>query len=446
MRLLTEKEIENILDFIIPSPNIPLETSLSVIHNQKELLREQLRSDKVFPEIIPELKKQIQRFYITSIIQPGESVGVICAQSIGEKQTQTTLNTFHKAGQSEKTMTSGVPRFQELINATKKPKIVNNLIYFKNPIKNIQDIRDLTNNKIVGLTLKELSSDISIKINKEEEYWYKPFFILYGIEHTYKNCISVKININKLFEYKLTIKDISDFINKKFEDIYCIFSSEKNSQLDIFVDTNLLELPDDRVFFIDSDNKEEIYLEEVVQPILEKLVVCGINGISEIFYIKKKDNWIVETSGINSRNINNNYINYKKILALEIVDYTKTVSNNVWDIYEVLGIEAAREFLINEFMSIMEGINICHAFLLVDRMTHNGNISSITRYTMKKEGSGPFGRASFEETMDNFLNAASRGEIEPTEGVSASIICGKLASIGTGMARLELDIDKLCTL
>ena len=125
------------------------------------------------------------------------------------------------------------------------------------------------------------------------------------------------------------------------------------------------------------------------------------------------------------------------------VDYTRTISNNVWDIYETLGIEAAREFLIEEFMSIMEGINICHAQLLVDRMTHGGGISSITRYTLKKDESGPMGKASFEESMDNFLNAAAHGDVEPTKGVSASIVCGKRANIGTGMMELSIDLKSL---
>jgi DNA-directed RNA polymerase II subunit RPB1 len=442
-RLLTNEEIDNILDFIKPNPNIPIETGLSVIKKHKQLLKEQLINEKIYPEIIPELKKKIKYFFETSLIQAGESVGVICAQSIGEKQTQTTLNTFHKAGQSEKTMTMGVPRFQELINATKKPKIVNHKIFFKNNTKSITTLRNYINHQIVGLRLKDLISEIEIKIDKNEEIWYKSFRILYGVTEKYDNCLSIKLNMNKLYEYKITMNYIANFINNKFDDIYCVFSSVKLGKFDIFVDTNNLKLPEERLFFINSNNAVEIYLEEVVQPLLENLILCGIEGITEIFYIKEKDNWVIETNGINSRIIKNNYINYKKLLALNIVDFEKTLSNNVWDIYEVLGIEAAREFLINEFINIMEGINLCHAYLLVDRMTHNGNISSITRYTMKKEGSGPFGRASFEETMDNFLNAASRGEIEPTEGVSASIICGKLSSIGTGIPELELDIESI---
>ena len=94
-------------------------------------------------------------------------------------------------------------------------------------------------------------------------------------------------------------------------------------------------------------------------------------------------------------------------------------------------------------MSILEGINTCHAKLLVDGMTHGGGISSITRYTLKKDESGPMGKASFEESMDNFLNAAAHGDIEPTKGVSASIVCGKRANIGTGMMELSIDISKL---
>ena len=134
---------------------------------------------------------------------------------------------------------------------------------------------------------------------------------------------------------------------------------------------------------------------------------------------------------------------YKHVLGLDMVDYTRTISNNVWDIYITLGIEAARQFMINEFSQIMEGINKCHVMLLVDKMTFNGTISSISRYTMRNEDSGPFGKASFEETMDNFIKAGVYGQKESSIGVSASIICGKRAQIGTGKCELMVDIDKL---
>lgn len=443
-RLLTTEEIENILDFIEPQEYIPKKTALSIIELHKNMYRNQLKSQNVNPKIIPELKKMIKKSYEKSLIQAGESIGVICAQSIGEKQTQTTLNTFHTTGMSEKTMTAGVPRFQELLNATKKPNIVNHKIYFMKGIDTIENIRETIGHNIVGLNFTDISTNISIKINKEKEPWYDTYKVIYSDKFTeYSNCISIKVNMAKLFEFKLSFEYIADRIHKEFDDLCCVFSPPQFGQIDIFIDTSNIELPDERVMFVDSQNAIEIYLEECVQPIIENMNICGIEGISEIFYLQKDNEWYVDTNGINSRTINSQYINYKKLLACSIVDYTRTISNNAWDIYDVLGIEAVREFLIEEFISIMEGINMCHAELLVDRMTHGGSISSITRYTMKKDESGPFGRASFEETMENFLNAACRGEIEPTKGVSSAIICGKRAPIGTGLIDLRLDLEKL---
>jgi DNA-directed RNA polymerase subunit A" len=96
-RILTENEIEDIIDFIKPNVSIPIESAITIMEMTKDRFRDQLKGQKVYPEIIPELKKQLQKNYIESLIQPGESVGIIAAQSIGEKNTQSTLNTFHKA-------------------------------------------------------------------------------------------------------------------------------------------------------------------------------------------------------------------------------------------------------------------------------------------------------------------------------------------------------------
>jgi DNA-directed RNA polymerase subunit A" len=354
-------------------------------------------------------------------------------------------DTFHQAGASEKTVTQGVPRFQELINATKNPRTVNNKIYLcDNNSSTIEETRKIVGSNIVGVSLNDISTKISVVLNKPYEKWYEAFKNIYNDNFVnYAHCISVKLNKQKLFEYKITLESICKFIENQYDDLFCVFSPSGDAQIDIFVDTSNIELPEERISFINTNNVEEIYLEECVQPILEKINMFGVEGIKEIFYVQENNEWLIETNGINSRTISTQYNNYKKLLAIDIVDATRTISNNVWDIYEVLGVEAAREFLIQEFMSIMEGINSCHACLLVDRMTYNGNIASITRYTMKKDDSGPFGKASFEETMDNFLNAAANGEIEPTKGVSASIICGKRANIGTGLIDVKLDLSLL---
>lgn len=107
-RKLTENEIEYILDFIKPFDNIPPETAMSIVKRNKDKLRKQLENQEIYAEIIDELKEEIKKNYFDALINPGESVGILCSQSLGEKNTQSTLNTFHKAGQNDKSVTAGV--------------------------------------------------------------------------------------------------------------------------------------------------------------------------------------------------------------------------------------------------------------------------------------------------------------------------------------------------
>lgn len=355
-----------------------------------------------------------------------------------------TLNTFHHAGQSEKTMTAGVPRLQELLNATKNPRIVNHTIYLTAGNNSIQELRSTVGHSIAGLTLKDISNDIFVCPNKKPEPWYDAFKILYTDNFSNHNhCITFILNMKTLFEFKLTLQQIAKYIENEYTDLYCVFSPPAEGKIDVFVDITNITLPENRIAFINQENAPMIYLEEVVQVTLEKMYICGIPAITEIFYTKQKGEWLLETNGFNSKNISKQYSSFKKLLAHPYVDYTRTISNNVWDIYEVLDIEAARQFLIEEFLNIMDGINQCHTMLLVDRMTYGGTIASISRYTLKADECGPLGKCSFEETLDNFLLAAAQGQHEPTKGVSASIICGKRSSIGTGMINVGIDIPKL---
>uniref|UniRef100_A0A6C0CZZ1 DNA-directed RNA polymerase n=1 Tax=viral metagenome TaxID=1070528 RepID=A0A6C0CZZ1_9ZZZZ len=433
-RSLTESEINDILSFIVPKKGIPIETAESIVNSHKKYFRTQLSKQLVYPEIIPILKIKLEKIYNESMIQPGESVGILCAQSIGEKNTQLTLNTFHKAGQSEKAVTAGVPRFQELLNATRDPRAINCKVFFKYGNSTIQELRETIGSSIVGLTLSDISSNIKIYMNKKPEKWYETYKILYNNNfENYKNCISITLNIAKLFEYKITIEEVAHAITNSYADLCCIFSPPSIGQLDVFVDTSNINLPAERILFINTENAPEIFMEECVQPTLEKMLICGIPGITYIYYTREKDEWIIETEGSN----------YSKILAHPKVDMTKTISNNVWDIYETLGIEAARQFLIEEFMEIMDGINVCHSKLLVDRMTFSGTIASISRYTLRKEDSGPFGKSSFEESLSNFCAAAAVGDLEPVRGVSSAIVCGKRANIGSGMCELRINVKGL---
>ena len=432
-RKLKATEIEEILSGIQLPGSIPKDAARHVVEATKSDLRKQLAEQKIYPHLIPTLKAQIEHEYYTSLIQPGESVGIVCAQSIGERQTQTTLNTFHSCGISDKTMTVGVPRFQELLNATKDPKMVNCKVYLNRHNSSIQDLREHVANRIVGLTLAEITKSAIVETAKPREPWYAAQEIIGDRPLTYQDCISFQLDMHRMYDFRISIEMAARMIEDQFVDVHCMCSPSQFGRLDVFVKTDDIELPDNRNTFHGTMDAALIYLEEVVKPVLDKITICGIQGINNIFYTREDDEWLIETDGSN----------FTLLLGVPEVDSVRTVSNNVWDIYNVLGIEAARAFLIEEFNSIMDGINSCHAKLLVEKMTFLGTISSISRYTLRREEAGPCSRASFEETMDNFLKAAAFGEKEHTRGVSASIICGKRSNVGTGAMELLVDVGML---
>lgn len=337
-------------------------------------------------------------------------------------------------GQSEKTVTVGVPRFQELLNATKSQKMINCKIYFKEGNKTVQELRETISNNLVCLTLKDLTKSSEIVLNKEPEEWYEIFKTVYNDNFSnHKNCISIKLNSEIMFKYRINIFNIAKIIEDKYDDLFCVFSPVNNEQLDIFIDVANIMFSEEKLLFINPENMVEVYIEECVLPILNKMILFGIPGITNIYYTQENDEWYVETEGTN----------FRKLLGHPIIDNYRITSNNVWDIFETLGIEAAREFLINEFLSIMEGINDCHVKLLVEKMTYNGTINSISRYTLRKDESGPMSRSSFEESVENFIRSAFAADVEKINGVSASIICGKRAHMGTGMIDLKVDTKKL---
>lgn len=449
LRPLTTEEIESLLDFILPQQGIPIESAEKICEKRKEGFRKQLIKVKVFPEIIPELKQELVKHYFKTLAQAGECVGVLCAQSIGEKQTQTCLNTFHRAGLCEKSMTTGAPRIQELLSASKDPKNVNCTIRFKEKHSSIQELRDTVKSSLVCLSIKDIATKSVICMDKEEESWYHVFKVLYNSEYEkYSHCVRYELNTDKFFEYSLSIEDVAKSIESEYEDIHCVWSPPQQGILEVFVDTTNITLPEDRILFIDSENAVAIYMEECVKPNLDNLIVAGIRGISQIFYTYEDGNWYLDAD-ISHNSADKKIIpgnTFRSVLSHPDVDMTKTMSNNVWDVYNILGIEAARQFLLEEYMQFMDGINECHPKLLVEKMTYAGTISSITRYTTRKDEANPMRSASFEESVKTFSKAALRGTHEATIGVSASIICGKRAQIGTGMVDIKMDLDMLASI
>ena len=343
-----------------------------------------------------------------------------------------TLNTFHRAGQNEKGVTAGVPRFQELLSATKNPKLVSANIFFKGGNNTVRELRATVGNSLAEVTLGKLVKTTEYRVCPEPEEWYGVCKLLHNDKfEQYTDCISYELDKALLFSHRLRIQDVAQSIEGEYDDLACVFCPT-TARLDIYADTESIEMPEN-IPYIDDENYKLIYLEDVVSASVEKLLLAGVPGISGVYFTHNDDEWYVETDGCN----------FSKILAMDHVDSERTTSNNVWDIYDVLGIEAAKQFLIEEYMDLMGGINICHTKVLVERMTHNGTISSISRYTMRSDECGPLGKASFEESLEHFVRAATFGDKEPTKGASAAIICGKRANMGTGMMNVQIDIQNL---
>jgi len=441
-RLLTEEEVQTVLDgldegIMLVSEKIKKETMSRHI----EKLRAQLKTVVLYPSMLSELKKKIHEHFRMSWISPGENVGVLCAQSIGEKQTQSTLNSFHAAGIAVQMVLTGVPRFMEILNATKDPKVSTSRMYLVDQsLDSARKIRQHIGPSLVHVKFGDLVTSHHLFQNQKlDEIWYHPFSILYGNDfREYDHGISFQVNRKMMYQYGIGMQLLREKLEGAYKDIHVLFSPLHIGQVDIFVDISDVEAPRETTLFLNEQNYIDVYLREIVIERLGDVMITGIPGIRE-YYIQKdvEKKWYIETVG-------NNFI---ELLGNDRFEMATVISNNMWDIYHCLGIEAARQFLLEELWNLTTSdgsfINPCHVMLLVDIMTHHGSIVSISRYGMKKEQTGVLGRASFEESTDHFLNAAFYSEKEPIRGVSASIICGKRSRMGTGLCDLLMNLKQL---
>ena len=402
--LLSESQKKELTDIIPLSNSIPYASALAFQNKTREMFNFQLAGIRLNPDKFEEFKTIIETRYKKSKISPGESVGVVCAQSIGQTNTQMTLNSFHHAGISEAAMTAGVPKFQELLSATKNPKIVNSSVYFIHRPRTLDEIISACAGKLKCLYLKNVIMS-----------WKQ-------VEDTIEFDFDWKI----LYRYGVYPSDVVLRLRKAFEDVNV--GIEPSNKCPILVVTPII-----------NDNTIDTveYVNEIVIPNLLSVIVSGIPGVKDIFYekivIDDDEEWFARTVGSN----------YNSIMIMQGVDTQRTTSNNIWDIYNRMGIEAARESLRKEFLSIMGGINSAHTDILVDRMTFSGIVNSISRYTLKSEESSVLGKASFEESLENFIQASIAGTFEGATGNSAAIVCGKKSRAGTGFVSLRVDLDAI---
>ena len=477
---------------------LPIRVAESMVHNIREKLRKQLLTIMIYSECFKTFKDEIVSQYYKTLAQAGEAVGVITAQSIGERQTQTTLNSFHSSGLTIKTVVVGVPRFSELLNATKDPKMINCLIFLTKPFESIKEIREAIGNSFTEITLKRLTLSYDL-VKDPLEDWHYLFCEMYNIDPSVLGWrVRCQLNKSALYEYNVRMRLIKERIESEFPEMKVLYTPESVGIIDIFMeDCRLDNEEDDKSDLEDEEDEEEeeedeeidvidnpeedcedeveeekekpivvkkvkpveikmernqipkdmeqiINIEDKIIPLVMKTQLSGITNVKEIFFEKRKpdekdkpDEWVVTTEGSNLYGL----------FSHPLVDKKRTLCNNMWEIYAVFGIESARQFLIEEFMDVVTSdgtfVNSSHVELLVDLMTYTGSIISISRYGQKKVGSGPLSKASFEESLENFLKAGLNGEKETTDGVSASIMLGKLPKTGTGVFDLKIDTDKL---
>ena len=418
-----------------------------MINNVKLPLKKEFETCKVYKDILPKLKDEIEKRLRQSIIPAGEMVGVICAQSIGERQTQLTLNSFHQAGLSVGMVVTGVPRFMEILNATKEPKVTKNTFCLQNKDWNSVDMI----RKNIGYSLKYLNWSNLIESelffhHKEDEPWFETFQHFYPLSSDIQRNMGFTFKLNKkiMYQYRIPMYLIKERIEEEFEDVYVIFSPLSICQVDLFINLEKLK----QIYETEFKNIErnllpnrsdeyflELFMFEVFRPKLFDVSICGIRGVKD-FYIQKElgtSKYFVETEGTN----------FLEVLKLPYLDQSSLRTNHMWDVYEICGIEGVRKFLFEELKSIVSSdgtfINPCHLNLLIDLMTFNGVIQSISRYGVKKEQNSVLTKSSFEESLEHFSKAGFFCENEPVKSVSASIMCGKRSNIGSGLCTLKMD-------
>ena len=431
-RFLTKNEISDILSEIKIYNNFSEDHNSLILNNIKSYLTEKLSKSKVYPEIIPIIKDSITNEYHKSIVSAGTCVGVVVGQALGEKQTQSTLNSFHSAGLTVKTVVTGVPRFSELISATKEPKGVVGVIHLKKDLNTVSDIREYLGRHLVNVYFNDIISSYSIEKQQKYKTWYKMYTLTHqeNILLNDRFVINIKLDKSIMYRHRINLESVKCTIENKYNDIKVYYSPTNLMELDLVISD--IDKIKGKEGLTTEENLFEIYTENVILPILKKIVIKGIEGIND--YMINMNEFIIETEGVNMH----------KLPLIPQIDFYKSLSNNMWDIYELLGIEAVRRFLIEELSKVLNSdgtfINYRHIDLLVDMMTYTGNITSVSRHGIKGRVS-PMARASFEESMDNFVRAGVYGEYEMTKSISSSIMLGKNTRIGTGMVDLLYQVN-----
>jgi len=322
--------------------------------------------------------------------EPGESIGIIAAQSISEPATQMTMRSYTLASQSDRLskVTQGLPRMIEIFDARKSFE-KNMLIYLK-PEYNVKEKAREIANKIKSKKISDVIRSDSIDL--------------------------VNMRIELELEKESDKEKIKELVDKYIKDCEVSFR-------------------EGRVYL--KPEKADVKLLRKLRSKILDLHIDGVKGVENVIVIKEGEDWIIQTAGTN----------LKKIITFNEVDIKRIKTNDVYQIYDVMGIEAARSVILQEAKETLDeqglDVDVRHLMLLADMMTFDGEVKAIGRYGVSGKKLSVLARANFEETKKHLVNASFYGERDDLAGVTENIIIGQIAPVGTGMVELGVDMNKM---
>jgi DNA-directed RNA polymerase subunit A' len=350
-----------------------------------------LKKAKLTKEAVDKAVKLTVEHYKRALMEPGEAVGIVAAQSIGEPGTQMTLRTFHYAGVREQNVTLGLPRLIEIVDARRTPSTPIMTIYLIPKYRKSKEQATKIARNIISTKLEDLIQTIYESPDRTE--------------------IIIELNPTMMKDRGITVEELIKSINLPG----CQISPTENGLI------------------ITPKKSEDI--RKLINKI-PKVQVKGISGIRRVLVTEEEGEWVIRTDGSN----------LSKVLEVYGVDPTRTVTNHVHEIAKTLGIEAARNALINEAMGVLEeqglDVDIRHVMLVADIMTSTGEVRQIGRHGISGQKSSVLARAAFEITVPNIVEAAVKGESDPLRGVTENVIVGQSIPIGTGLVDLYMSTIK----
>jgi len=446
----------------------------------KRVINEYRLTEEGFNFVLNELNKQ----FLGGIVPPGESVGPLAAQSIGQPSTQMTLNTFHAAGSAgNSNLTTGMPRVREIIQVSKNPKGARMDIYLKPQYRyDIKKAEEIKNN-LRQTTLKDITKQTQIIFDTEnnlidnDEFMdlYNDFMKEENITPSSPWVLRIELDKWKMFDRGITMFNVYDKIMNKFGNQYeAAFSDDNSENLVIRLKINLANLTQSE----SEQTDEYLLIKNIDNNLIDNIYLSGIPRISNAYIDEFKQRPVVIEYDENGDLVKVQYqdsddgnyqivqnpdpdgtfdypreivihtegSNLQEILQLPEVDITRTTSNHIVEIENVFGIEIARELIIRELYSLLtftEELDIRHVALLVDTMIGKGSILSVDRFGIITGDTGPLARSSFEQTELQFTNGALFAEMDNMKGISANIMLGQVIRNGTGSFGVMLDEDMI---